>query len=158
MSCHFQNQSRLIGFYLLSFTKDFSQITSSSVQSVIFFYIEILNVDFNGLATSLYFSDCAAELVLAVTPSHNASQSKDSHICLFVTRTKGFFPVHLCQQITLLIRFQAATANARHSNRDPDDVLFNSVYGVRTIELNRPKKLNSLNSSMVNKIIPRLLV
>jgi len=41
---------------------------------------------------------------------------------------------------------------------DPDDVLFNSFYGVRTIELNRPKKLNSLNASMARKIIPRLLV
>ncbi|KAJ9501353.1 3-hydroxyisobutyryl-CoA hydrolase [Exophiala xenobiotica] len=39
---------------------------------------------------------------------------------------------------------------------DPDDVLFNSLYGVRTIELNRPKKLNSLNGSMVRKIMPRL--
>lgn len=41
---------------------------------------------------------------------------------------------------------------------DPDDVLFNSLYGVRTIELNRPKKLNSLNASMVRKILPRLKV
>ena len=40
---------------------------------------------------------------------------------------------------------------------DPDDVLFNSVYNVRTIELNRPEKLNSLNASMARKIIPRLL-
>ena len=39
---------------------------------------------------------------------------------------------------------------------DPDDVLFNSIYGVRTIELNRPRKLNSLNASMARKIIPRL--
>ncbi|RMZ89463.1 hypothetical protein DV736_g3328, partial [Chaetothyriales sp. CBS 134916] len=37
-----------------------------------------------------------------------------------------------------------------------DDVLFNSLYGVRTIELNRPKKLNSLNGSMARKILPRL--
>lgn len=43
-------------------------------------------------------------------------------------------------------------------SNDPDDVLFNSLYGVRTIELNRPRKLNSLNSSMVRKIIPRLKV
>ena len=42
-------------------------------------------------------------------------------------------------------------------NDDPDDVLFNSIYNVRTIELNRPKKLNSLNASMARKIIPRLL-
>ncbi|KIV92483.1 hypothetical protein PV10_03777 [Exophiala mesophila] len=39
---------------------------------------------------------------------------------------------------------------------DPDDVQFSSLYGVRTVELNRPKKLNSLNGSMVRKILPRL--
>lgn len=41
---------------------------------------------------------------------------------------------------------------------DPDDVLFNTIYGVRTIELNRPEKLNSLNGSMARKIISRLKV
>lgn len=39
---------------------------------------------------------------------------------------------------------------------DPDDVLFSSLYGVRVIELNRPKKLNSLNGSMCRKILPRM--
>ncbi|GAB7347074.1 hypothetical protein MBLNU459_g3207t1 [Dothideomycetes sp. NU459] len=39
---------------------------------------------------------------------------------------------------------------------EENDVLFNTVYGVRTIELNRPKKLNSLNGSMARKILPRL--
>ncbi|KAL8930676.1 MAG: hypothetical protein Q9208_000547 [Pyrenodesmia sp. 3 TL-2023] len=39
---------------------------------------------------------------------------------------------------------------------DPDDVLFNTLYGVRTIELNRPKKYNALNGSMIRRIIPRL--
>ena len=38
----------------------------------------------------------------------------------------------------------------------PDDVLFNNLYGLRVIELNRPKALNALNDSMVRKIIPRL--
>src|SRR4051812_46076767 len=40
---------------------------------------------------------------------------------------------------------------------DPEDVLFNSLYGLRTIELNRPKKYNSLNGSMIRKITPRLM-
>lgn len=39
---------------------------------------------------------------------------------------------------------------------EADDVLFTNNYGVRSIELNRPKKLNSLNGSMARKIIPRL--
>jgi 3-hydroxyisobutyryl-CoA hydrolase len=39
---------------------------------------------------------------------------------------------------------------------DPDDVVFTNNYGVRSIELNRPKKLNSLDGSMARKIIPRL--
>ncbi|KAK7208368.1 mitochondrial 3-hydroxyisobutyryl-CoA hydrolase [Myxozyma melibiosi] len=38
----------------------------------------------------------------------------------------------------------------------PDDVLFESAALTRFIKLNRPKKLNALNLSMVEKIIPRL--
>jgi 3-hydroxyisobutyryl-CoA hydrolase len=41
---------------------------------------------------------------------------------------------------------------------EADDVLFGSVYGVRSVELNRPRKLNSLNGSMARKILPRLRV
>ncbi|KAK5078877.1 3-hydroxyisobutyryl-CoA hydrolase [Lithohypha guttulata] len=48
------------------------------------------------------------------------------------------------------------TVPKEEPGNDPDDVLFNSLYGVRTIELNRPKKLNSLNGSMARKILPRL--
>ncbi|KAK3359728.1 ClpP/crotonase-like domain-containing protein [Lasiosphaeria hispida] len=40
---------------------------------------------------------------------------------------------------------------------ESEDVLFNTLYGLRTIELNRPKKLNALNGSMIRKIAPRLL-
>ncbi|GAB1314946.1 3-hydroxyisobutyryl-CoA hydrolase [Madurella fahalii] len=40
---------------------------------------------------------------------------------------------------------------------EPEDVLFNSLYGLRSLELNRPKKLNALNGSMIRKIIPRML-
>ncbi|MCJ1461946.1 hypothetical protein MMC07_000546 [Pseudocyphellaria aurata] len=39
---------------------------------------------------------------------------------------------------------------------DPNDVLFGSHFGARTIELNRPNKLNALNGSMARKIILRL--
>ncbi|KAK0128480.1 hypothetical protein ONS95_000452 [Cadophora gregata] len=38
----------------------------------------------------------------------------------------------------------------------PEDVLFDTLFGVRTIELNRPKALHSLNGSMIRKIVPRL--
>jgi 3-hydroxyisobutyryl-CoA hydrolase len=40
---------------------------------------------------------------------------------------------------------------------EPEDVLFNSLYGLRSVELNRPKKLNALNGSMIHKIVPRLV-
>lgn len=40
---------------------------------------------------------------------------------------------------------------------EPEDVVFSSIYGLRTIELNRPKKLNPLNASMIRKIGPRLI-
>ncbi|KAI4243325.1 MAG: hypothetical protein L6R40_003497 [Gallowayella cf. fulva] len=45
---------------------------------------------------------------------------------------------------------------AEQPGDDPDDVIFNTLYGVRTIQLNRPKKYNALNGSMIRKIIPRL--
>ncbi|KAM4056260.1 enoyl-CoA hydratase/isomerase domain-containing protein [Hirsutella rhossiliensis] len=40
---------------------------------------------------------------------------------------------------------------------EPNDVVFESRYGLRTVMLNRPKKLNSLNGSMIRKIVPRLV-
>lgn len=40
---------------------------------------------------------------------------------------------------------------------DPNDVIFNNSFGLRSIELNRPGKLNALDASMVRKIVPRLL-
>lgn len=40
---------------------------------------------------------------------------------------------------------------------EQEDVLVNSLYGLRSLELNRPKKLNALNGSMIRKIAPRLL-
>ncbi|MCJ1379994.1 hypothetical protein MMC17_003097 [Xylographa soralifera] len=51
---------------------------------------------------------------------------------------------------------QQASIPREEPDDEPDDILFNTIYGVRTIELNRPKKLNSLNGSMARKIIPRL--
>lgn len=37
-----------------------------------------------------------------------------------------------------------------------EDVIFDTIFGLRTIELNRPEKYNSLDGSMIRKIIPRL--
>ncbi|KAG9243705.1 mitochondrial 3-hydroxyisobutyryl-CoA hydrolase-like protein [Calycina marina] len=52
---------------------------------------------------------------------------------------------------------RAAGEVTRELPEDPkEDVLFDTLYGVRTIELNRPKALHSLNGSMVRKIVPRL--
>ncbi|TLS26476.1 hypothetical protein PpBr36_04489 [Pyricularia pennisetigena] len=53
-------------------------------------------------------------------------------------------------------RAQMSTVKTRYAEGE-QDVLFSSLYGLRTIELNRPKKLNSLNLSMIKKITPRLL-
>ncbi|TVY32928.1 3-hydroxyisobutyryl-CoA hydrolase, mitochondrial [Lachnellula subtilissima] len=39
---------------------------------------------------------------------------------------------------------------------EKEDVLFDTLFGLRTIELNRPIALNALNGSMVRKIVPRL--
>ncbi|KAK5115815.1 hypothetical protein LTR85_009409 [Meristemomyces frigidus] len=52
--------------------------------------------------------------------------------------------------------FAASTDIKELPGDEPDDVLFNTHHGVRTITLNRPKKLNSLNGSMARKIVPRL--
>ncbi|KAJ5945704.1 3-hydroxyisobutyryl-CoA hydrolase [Penicillium verhagenii] len=59
--------------------------------------------------------------------------------------------------------FQATSSMSTSANAtkelpgdEADDVLFNSIYGLRSVELNRPKKLNSLNGSMARKILPRL--
>ena len=63
-----------------------------------------------------------------------------------------------------LVRTMAFSTTTDVSNKlwdeqpgdEPEDVLFTSLYGLRTIELNRPRKFNSLNASMVRKIAPRL--
>lgn len=42
-------------------------------------------------------------------------------------------------------------------NYDPEDVLFHTLYGLRSMELHRPAKLNALDLSMIDKIEARLL-
>ncbi|KAJ6790198.1 hypothetical protein PWT90_08004 [Aphanocladium album] len=65
-------------------------------------------------------------------------------------------------------RARIAPVGARHLSNEAqeikelpgdeaDDVAFQNKYGLRTIILNRPKKLNSLNGSMVRKIVPRMV-
>jgi len=41
-------------------------------------------------------------------------------------------------------------------NDPKEDVLFDTLYGVRTVELNRPAALHALSGSMIRKIAPRL--
>ncbi|KAF5024879.1 hypothetical protein F66182_3037 [Fusarium sp. NRRL 66182] len=50
-----------------------------------------------------------------------------------------------------------ATRIREKRDDEPNDVVFESKYGLRTVMLNRPKKLNSLNGSMIRKIVPRLV-
>lgn len=52
---------------------------------------------------------------------------------------------------------QEASAILPQKSDEPNDVVFESNYGLRTIMLNRPKKLNSLNASMIRKIVPRMI-
>ncbi|PHH83685.1 hypothetical protein CDD83_2947 [Cordyceps sp. RAO-2017] len=56
---------------------------------------------------------------------------------------------------------EALTPEARRIREqpgdEPHDVVFESRYGLRSIMLNRPKKLNSLDGSMIRKIVPRLV-
>ncbi len=55
------------------------------------------------------------------------------------------------------LKARLSTEATKATNDDENEVLFNSDASVRYITLNRPKKLNSLNSTMIQKITPRLL-
>ncbi|KAK6516754.1 hypothetical protein TWF506_006643 [Arthrobotrys conoides] len=54
-------------------------------------------------------------------------------------------------------RSQSTAAAAAELENTEDDVLFDSIKGIRTITLNRPNKLNALSASMAGKMLPRLL-
>ncbi|KAI1466378.1 ClpP/crotonase [Daldinia caldariorum] len=59
-------------------------------------------------------------------------------------------------------RAQMSTSSIRELPKEldtdqPNDVVFNNIYGLRTVELNRPDSYNALNGSMIRKIFPRLV-
>ncbi|KAI2781593.1 ClpP/crotonase [Daldinia loculata] len=54
-------------------------------------------------------------------------------------------------------RAQMSTIPKELDTDEPNDVLFNNIYGLRTVELNRPSKHNALSGSMIRKIFPRLV-
>lgn len=58
---------------------------------------------------------------------------------------------------TINITKSAISNNINFIRKMSDDVLFRNENLARIITLNRPEKLNSLNTSMVTKITPRLL-
>lgn len=103
---------------------------------------------------------CVAELGLADTNSRcYASARKDHKSGVYGRHTDG--RTAQCRNTRFLsnnLQYSTPTQDLTKPEKDddPDDVLFTNNYGVRSIELNRPKKLNSLNGSMVRKIIPRL--
>ncbi|KAK3325862.1 ClpP/crotonase-like domain-containing protein [Apodospora peruviana] len=73
-------------------------------------------------------------------------------------------PLRAKLQMQQATRAEMSTAHAQMAREvfmpqqddDPEDVLFNSLYGLRSIELNRPAKLNAINGSMIRKIGSRL--
>ncbi|KAI9882521.1 MAG: hypothetical protein M1823_005728 [Watsoniomyces obsoletus] len=86
----------------------------------------------------------------------SALGSRSTRHATMPLRAKILNPAFLVSNQAQMASTVAATIPTELPTDDPDDVLFNSLYGLRTIELNRPKKLNSLNGSMARKIAPRL--
>lgn len=60
--------------------------------------------------------------------------------------------------LTLQMSFSTSGKAQSADQLEEEDVIFHEQMGNRTILLNRPKKLNSLNLSMIKKILPRLKV
>ncbi|KAI8423932.1 hypothetical protein MSG28_002603 [Choristoneura fumiferana] len=56
----------------------------------------------------------------------------------------------------LRIKFSSALAFKRMMSSQESDVLFETLNNAGVITLNRPKALNSLNTSMVTKLLPQL--
>jgi 3-hydroxyisobutyryl-CoA hydrolase len=105
--------------------------------------------------------DCHGELGSADTDLCNASARENHTASLDERKQKGQCPamsaLMILDQLTPS-QYSTPTKDllAEQPDDDPDDVIFTNNFGVRSIELNRPKKLNSLNGSMARKIIPRL--
>ena len=121
-------------------------------------YFHAIDVATSALRTEFH----AVELVLSVVHPFNATCSQDHKSCLVKARKKcTHLSLFILLPTILLTGCKIATGYSHPKTEpedDPDDVLFSVHYGVRTIQLNRPGKLNSLNDSMVRKIIPRLKV
>ncbi|KAK1760866.1 mitochondrial 3-hydroxyisobutyryl-CoA hydrolase [Echria macrotheca] len=63
----------------------------------------------------------------------------------------------LTSQISTMSSQEALDRFRPQPGDEPEDVLFHSLYGLRSVELNRPSKLNALDGSMIRKIFPRLI-
>jgi 3-hydroxyisobutyryl-CoA hydrolase len=102
----------------------------------------------------------AAELDLADTNNPQHASAREDHKPRVGKWDKegAVFSPQLHRPVSNKLQFAMPTSDLLkvQQDDDPDDVIFTNNYGVRSIELNRPKKLNSLNGSMARKIIPRL--
>ncbi|KAK6350050.1 hypothetical protein TWF696_006299 [Orbilia brochopaga] len=99
---------------------------------------------------------CTARTARALTFSAHA-KARPLYAPTMPLRAKITVSNAMAQTIRMNSTDAATTTAAAKSSEEPDDVLFDSVYGVRTILLNRPAKLNALTGSMAGKILPRLL-
>ena len=114
----------------------------------------------NTTHVSPHIDKNAAELRLADPSCQRHAIARKDHKPRLDERVKDgtITPPAYGAPSTKTLQYATPTADLLKAQKDddPDDVIFTNNYGVRSIELNRPKKLNSLNGSMARKIIPRL--
>ncbi|KAG5920650.1 hypothetical protein E4U42_006135 [Claviceps africana] len=93
--------------------------------------------------------------------SFRAFAARAVHVANWSSRSRSNLPMAQSIKVPSLLSVRPLSTEATNIRELPgdekDDVVFGSRYGLRTVMLNRPEKLNSLNASMIRKIVPRLI-